>query len=53
MKLYDYSGKLIKEYTTINKTNFLLNLKKLAKGLYFIEVNLENGTSLKKKIIKI
>ncbi|MEO6723656.1 MAG: reprolysin-like metallopeptidase [Ferruginibacter sp.] len=51
MKLYDVNGKQISSQRT-SQTNSLMDISRLARGVYFIKVITANGEVLNQKIVK-
>ena len=52
IKVYDVMGKLIRFEDGISATNYPLNMSRVAKGIYFLNVNIENKRLVKKLILK-
>ena len=48
--VYDIYGKLVL-FSKINKHNYILDASSMDKGTYFIQLNLESGEAIKRKII--
>ena len=51
IKLFDIKGRLLKN-TAVNETHYLLNTIGLNSGFYILEIQLEGGTVLRRKIVK-
>lgn len=51
VKVFDLSGRLVKEFESLNGYNYSMDLSELKDGIYLIEVSGENYTE-KQKIIK-
>ncbi len=52
IRVYAITGALLNESRTINNSKLLLDTSNYNKGIYFIEVTLENGLKVTQKIIK-
>ena len=55
MQIFDASGKLIVKETHVfnkNNPNFDLNIMNVAKGMYFLKLNVKGGESTTLKLIK-
>jgi len=50
--VYDYLGKTIVEKKNISDQSYKLDLKKYAKGLYFVKLNVEGKQATKKIVLK-
>ena len=48
--VYDIYGKLVL-FSKINKHNYILDVSSMYKGTYFIQLKLESGETIKRKII--
>lgn len=52
LKVYAISGALLQEMKEVNKNNVLLNISNYTNGIYFVNLTLEDGSSVVQKIIK-
>jgi len=51
IKVYDVTGKLIRSKSNVTDTNYELNMSNISKGLYFLEVSIDNKRLVKKLIL--
>jgi len=51
IKVYDVMGKLIRQYSNVTSANFELNMMGVSKGVYFLQVNIENKRLVKKLVL--
>ena len=51
IKVYDLMGKLISQDENINDANYKLNLKGVSKGIYFLQVKINNKRMVKKLVL--
>ncbi|WP_026452457.1 T9SS type A sorting domain-containing protein [Aequorivita capsosiphonis] len=51
-RVYNVSGALLQEFTSVNTNISVLNISNYSHGMYFLEINFEDGSSVSKKIIK-
>ncbi len=52
LNVFDITGKLIKKESNLSDNLIELNLSNIAKGIYFIKLNIDNITTTKKIILK-
>ena len=45
-------GDLVLSYENINSTIYNVNIEKLQQGIYFTKIQLKNGISVSKKIVR-
>ncbi|SDX27918.1 T9SS type A sorting domain-containing protein [Aequorivita viscosa] len=50
--VYSVNGTLLQEFTNLNTNFSVLNTSNYSNGMYFLEINFEDGSSVSKKIIK-
>ena len=51
VKVYDIMGKLIRQDKNITDANYKLNMAGISKGIYFLQVNIENKFLVKKLVM--
>ena len=51
INVFDVTGKLIKKHTNITEDNYQLQMNGVAKGVYFIKINIDNKNLVKKLIL--
>ena len=51
--IYNNEFRLLQEYKTLNATQFELDLSSMASGVLFLQVELENGITKYKKVVKL
>jgi len=51
LKVFDVTGKIIREEDHITDTNYQLNMQSVSKGIYFIQLSIGNKKLLKKLIL--
>ncbi len=51
VKVYDVLGKLIRQDKNITDANYKLNMAGVSKGIYFLQVNIENKRLVKKIVL--
>ncbi len=51
LEVYDITGKLIRKYTKITDSNYQLNMIGIAKGVYFMRIQIDNKQLVKKLIL--
>ena len=51
IKVYDVMGKLIRQQNNITDANYKLNMAGISKGIYFLQVNIENKRLVKKLMV--
>jgi len=52
IKVYDLMGKLISQDENIIDANYKLNLKGISKGIYFLQVKINNKRMVKKLVLR-
>lgn len=51
--IYDNASRLLQEYRALNATQFELDLSSMASGVLLLKVELENGITRYKKVVKL
>jgi hypothetical protein len=51
IKVFDVTGKLIRDHSNISANNYMLNLNDLTKGLYFMRIDIDNKQLVKKLVL--
>ena len=52
IEIYNMVGDLVLSYENINSTIYNVNIEKLQQGIYFTKIQLKNGISVSKKIVR-
>ena len=52
IEIYNMVGDLVLSYENINSTIYNMNIEKLQQGIYFTKIQLKNGISVSKKIVR-
>lgn len=51
IRVYDVMGKVIRQQSNITDANYKLNMAGVSKGIYFLQVNIENKRLVKKLVL--